>query len=423
MNTPATDTPILVGIMVDVSGSMTSSIRNARTSQNRLESFRDALEGLVRNYANTIERESRPGQGRVSIFAYGFGFGNPLSQLLGRKIPSVHDLFELPGEAASTVDIVHLAKQWPRYRSHVEGLATQMFGDTPMGEGFRTARERFSRESAPPGVARILFVLSDGEPTDCSAQEIVGIASELKAAGVFVVSCFVTGADVAEPRHIYGTAPRDWPDAAKLMFECASVIPNGSPFYFYLKEYGWKLDEGGRLFTQVNQSELLAEFMNVILSPVATEGQGAASSPTSRLQPVSPQSISSPEPTMRENTPGAPVEGKEAVGPLRNDASRREPGALGAKNPTGSTHVNWPAWVFGGLLVLFFMAIVWFKPQVQFSDQQQKLLRILASVLVGVISGLFTGALRLEGKIPVMNDVQIAAAGGFAGFALTFFLW
>jgi hypothetical protein len=44
---------------------------------------------------------------------------------------------------------------------------------------------------------------------------------------------------------------------------------------------------------------------------------------------------------MRENTPGAPVEGKKAVGPPRNDASRRGPGALGAKNPTGSTHVNY----------------------------------------------------------------------------------
>jgi hypothetical protein len=84
---------------------------------------------------------------------------------------------------------------------------------------------------------------------------------------------------------------------------------------------------------------------------------------------------------------------------------------------------NWPAWIFGGLLVLFFMGVIWFKPQVVIGNQQQKLLRILASVLVGVISGFFTGNLRLEGKVPALKDVQIGAIGGFAGFALTFFLW
>ena len=31
--------------------------------------------------------------------------------------------------------------------------------------------------------------------------------------------------------------------------------------------------------------------------------------------------------------------------------------------------------------------------------------------------------LKLEGKVPALKDVQIGAIGGFAGFALTFFLW
>jgi von Willebrand factor type A domain len=406
MNNPTEVKRILMGLLIDVSGSMASSIRNAKTSQNRLESFRDALESLVGDYAAAIEQGSKSNARRVEIFAYGFGFGNPLAQIFGRTGLAVRDLLLLGKKASSTLDIVELAKDWTQYKVHIEGLAVEMFGSTPMGAGFQTVRDRFKSESARGACEKILFVLSDGEPIDFTAAEIEGMAQELKDSGILIVSCYVMSEDLAEPRHIYGDAPSDWSAGAKLMFNCASVVPKDSPFYFYLKEYGWKVDEAGRLFTQVNQSELLAEFMNVVLSPLKDEPQ-RRTAPAPAKRAVPPKEVANA-------TMSAETHPKEADHP---------PGGMPSRAASITAGVNWPAWIFGGLLIVFFMGIVWFRPQTKFDELQQKLVKILAAVCVGVVSAFFTGALRLEGKVPMVKDVQVGALGGFAGFVLTYFLW
>ncbi len=269
---PTPEQPLLVGLLVDVSASMATSIQN-RTgqSQSRLESFRDALEDLV-DKAKEMSRveSSEKIAPLIKIFAYGFGFGNPLSLLFGGPGPKVRDLLVLPGESTSTVSIDQLAHQWDDYRRHVEGMAREMFGDTPMGEGFRLVLDRFRRELAsgrftgPP----VLFVLSDGEPTDVSSPEVVETAQEIKKAGVLLVSCYVTDEDIVEARRIYGAAQKNWPDDARLMFECSSVIDAASSFYSYLREFRWTVENNGRFFTQINQSEMLSEFMNAVLSPL-----------------------------------------------------------------------------------------------------------------------------------------------------------
>jgi hypothetical protein len=270
---PTPEQPLLVGLLVDVSGSMATSIQNrAGQSQSRLEGFRDALDDLVER----AKEMSRVGSSEkiaplIKIFAYGFGFGNPLSLLFGGRGPEVRDLLALPGESTSTVSIDKLADQWDDYRRHVEGMAKEMFGSTPMGEGFRLVRDRFRRELAsdsftgPP----VLFVLSDGEPTDVSSpSEVLETAKEIKKAGVLIISCYVTDEDIVESRRIYGAAQKNWPDGARLMFECSSIIDTASSFYSYLREFRWTVEDSGRFFTQINQSELLSEFMNAVLSPL-----------------------------------------------------------------------------------------------------------------------------------------------------------
>jgi hypothetical protein len=82
-----------------------------------------------------------------------------------------------------------------------------------------------------------------------------------------------------------------------------------------------------------------------------------------------------------------------------------------------------PAWVFGGVLLLFIMAVVWFKPNEIFGGPQQQLVRILGSVAVALLAGFFTGSLQLGGRVPFANDIQIAAVGGFAAFVFTFMAW
>lgn len=269
---PTPDQPLLIGLLVDVSGSMRSSIQNRRgKSLNRLESFRDALDDLI-SRAKEMSRvdSSEKIAPLIKIFAYGFGFGNPLSLLFGGKGGPVRDLLDIPGEPSSTVSIDKLANSWMYYRRHVESMAIEMFGSTPMGDGFKTVLARFGHELRYSKFAGqpVLFVLSDGDPTDASSEQIVEIAKQLRQIGVLIVSCYVTDDDIAEPRHIYGVAPGDWPKGAKLMFESASLVPPTSSFDSYLREYSWTIESKGRFFTQVNQSEILSEFMNAILSPL-----------------------------------------------------------------------------------------------------------------------------------------------------------
>jgi hypothetical protein len=261
---------LLIGLLVDVSGSMRSSIRNpSGDAINRLESFRASLDELVARGGRLSKTEQETPQQVARLFAYGFGFGNPLALAFGGSPLPVRDLLELPGEETSTVPIDVLSNRWSEYRDNVESMALEMFGDTPMAAGLSEAGERFGREvNQAPYDQTVLFLLSDGQPTDASFDEIVKTARELQDQGILIVSCYVTDEDLTESRRLYSSPQDEWSEAARLMFECASVLPNKSPYERYMKEYSWSLDDQGRLFAQINESQTLTEFMNLLLSPL-----------------------------------------------------------------------------------------------------------------------------------------------------------
>ena len=156
-----------------------------------------------------------------------------------------------------------------------------MFGATPMLEGVRVVTKRFQEERRNHDFCGcILFLLSDGEPTDSSADQVVTAARELTSTDVVIVSCFVTNHDITSTRHLYGAAQREWPSEAKLMFDVASCIPVDSSFYTYLREHNWKLEPNARLFTQVNQSQVLSEFLQVLVSPLQDTDRKQSASQT-----------------------------------------------------------------------------------------------------------------------------------------------
>jgi hypothetical protein len=163
---PTSENPLLIGILVDVSLSMTSAIENkSGTSKDRLESFRDALKALAKR-ARGLSKDKIGAQvaPRVHVFAYGFGFNNPLSDFFGRTGAPVRDLLAVPGLRSTTVGVDLLAERWSQFQKHVEGLAADMFGGTPMAEGLAIVLERFRQERATRNYygRPVLFILSDG---------------------------------------------------------------------------------------------------------------------------------------------------------------------------------------------------------------------------------------------------------------------
>jgi hypothetical protein len=275
MKNPTKNAPLLAGLLVDVSGSMTSAIQNkSGTSMNRLQSFQAALGDLAKSVEQSAFSSGTEGE-TIQLFAYGFGFGNPLSFLFGGEGKPVRDLLEVGTVSASTIGLRYLARNWGTYKAHVESLALQMFGETPMLEAFRIARERFAseRKRLQPS-SLVLLVVSDGEPTSATPQQVMEHSLALKADGVTVVSCYITAQDLTVPRHLYGRAVSDWPAGARLMFDCSSELPHGSGFDGYLRENGWHIEDRARLFTQVNQSEVLAEFIGMLGSSITSPSPG-----------------------------------------------------------------------------------------------------------------------------------------------------
>lgn len=267
---PTPERPLLVGILVDVSASMRGSMGDSRS---RLETFRDSLRDLaVRARELSVGEDQQKVAPLVKLFAYGFGFGNPISTLFGYSGDPVRDLLKLPGQHGSTIPLNEVAEHWAVFENHLKSLARSMGGNTPMHAGFQIVAGRIANEVSHAAYAAepVLFVLSDGMPSEGtgSSTEILNVAAKLQKSGTIIVSCYVTDDDIGEPRRLYGSVPKGWPPGAELMFKCASSVPSSSQFERSLVEYKWKLERHCRLFTQVNQSEILSEFMDLILSPL-----------------------------------------------------------------------------------------------------------------------------------------------------------
>lgn len=271
--------PLLVGLAIDVSASMTRTIHNPfGPKMNRLEAFRDSLRRLAERGRDLSRRDATGAPvALVKLFAYGFGFGNPLSVILGREGPPVRDLLVLPNHDSSLVSIADIAESWERYESRLEDLAVEMFGSTPLREAldFVQARFDFELERGRFRESPILFVLSDGMPNQGTAESVLAQAARLRARGVTVVSCYVTDYDIADDRHLYAHPSTRWPEDARLMFDCSSEIPEGSDFANYLVEHKWAIDPGARLFAQINRSDILTEFLSLVISPVEQNRRGA----------------------------------------------------------------------------------------------------------------------------------------------------
>jgi von Willebrand factor type A domain len=239
--------PLVIGILVDVSASMREAIYTSEPGAvNRLEAFSKSLENLVKRAATSHRENHGDTAPSVRLFAYGFGFGNVLSALLGKSGQNVRDLLAPGGRGERTMDVVQLADHWDDHSKNVRSMAIDMFGDTPMRKALELAQIRIEFETSERPTRSVLYVLSDGEPTDGSPDNILAIASKIKANGTTLVSCFVTNADITDPKHLYATRRRGWPDAATLMFDCASTIEPGTSFETYLHEYGWRVEEYSR---------------------------------------------------------------------------------------------------------------------------------------------------------------------------------
>jgi von Willebrand factor type A domain len=136
-----------------------------------------------------------------------------------------------------------------------------------MKQAMERIQARFERElqKRPQDTASVLFLLSDGAPTDGNPYPV---AEVMISKGVTIVSCFITNLDIADPRKLFAEPESHWSKEARLMFDMASNIEDGSDFAQFLMKKGWTISPQGKLFVQLNHSDILEEFISVVLSPL-----------------------------------------------------------------------------------------------------------------------------------------------------------
>ncbi|GAA2065335.1 hypothetical protein GCM10009839_91190 [Catenulispora yoronensis] len=269
---PTADRPLLLGLLVDVSGSMIKSLIASPdgSQQTRIDSVRESLNGLVeRAIVYCTAPSSADILPKLGIFAYGFGFGNPWSFLSGWSGPPVVDLLDLPGRRSSTLGVGELAGDWSAVQEYDRTLMRHMGGVTPMFKALTLARDRIAQERAARAWTDqpVLFVLSDGMPTDAEPAEILRLVDEIKASGVLVMTCLLAEEGLADRRRMYAEAEPHWPPAARLMFHCASPLGEDMPIADQLsQEFGWAVVPDARAFAIIDSSKSLAAFLASTLS-------------------------------------------------------------------------------------------------------------------------------------------------------------
>ncbi len=333
--------PLLIGLGVDLSGSMRGNIRNnSGGAMNRLEGFRISLQETVAGISKDLGQYADEEKPPVDVFAYGFGLrhrsvahadlfslikvgrdvispeeierlkekhtnevrrqyeekarqyggaADVARRYLGSYVDQVERSYRTQAEAEvknrvlaevadrvasrlqtlgeTTLTIQEVVDFWNQSGQAFEEAEELIFGATPMCGALKEIKDRFERElkQRPPGTLATLFLLSDGDPTDGSPKKTLEAIRDL---GVTVVSCYVTDHDVAAPRTLYGQPLAGWPQGAELMFDAASQVPDDSDFSNFLLRKGWSIHPDARLFVQLNHTDVLNEFMELLALPL-----------------------------------------------------------------------------------------------------------------------------------------------------------
>jgi hypothetical protein len=141
-----------------------------------------------------------------------------------------------------------------------ENIEPFIYGLTPLYESLEKATNLFE---GFPSKRKLLFVLSDGQPTDGrnkGSNEMEKIRSKLENAGVKIVSCFIAGSTDIDPKRLYDEEQADWEPGATFLFSLSSEVPTQHLPRAILIKRGWTIDgtkNETKLFMQVNHPDNL----------------------------------------------------------------------------------------------------------------------------------------------------------------------
>ena len=147
-----------------------------------------------------------------------------------------------------------------RINELTETVEPYIYGGTPLFRAIEHSVELFSH-SEFANHEKILFILSDGDPSDGKDERHPQLR-KLSKLGVKIASCFITREKISNPRRLYGSRNAKWKEPAKFMFGISSIIKMEEiPRTLFVKK-GWDIDffnNETRIFFQVNHPDVIKD--------------------------------------------------------------------------------------------------------------------------------------------------------------------
>ena len=158
----------------------------------------------------------------------------------------------------------------------MQSVEPYIYGGTPFYKSIEKAIELFQASSFSSH-KKLLFILSDGDPTDGESTDFARIdqvVHELTEVDVTVVSCFVTDSEQVEPKRLFGWMRLRWKSGEKFMFSLSSKLSTQSLPRTVFVDRGWTIDITNNvthLFLQVNHPDHLREACEVARKVVCSQ--------------------------------------------------------------------------------------------------------------------------------------------------------
>ncbi|XP_068738582.1 uncharacterized protein [Montipora capricornis] len=153
-----------------------------------------------------------------------------------------------------------------------ETVEPYIYGGSPLFRAIKHSVKLFSH-SEFANHEKILFILSDGDPSD-GKGETHSHLQELSRLGVKIVSCFITREEISNPRRLYGSRSVTWEEPAKFMFGISSIIKTQEIPRTFFDKRGWEIDFSNnetRLFFQVNHPDIIKDVCDVAKRAVLSQ--------------------------------------------------------------------------------------------------------------------------------------------------------
>ena len=161
----------------------------------------------------------------------------------------------------------HLSQE--RLEEIMEGIDSFVYGLTPLIRALNQAKRIFSTHRYKE-LQKVLFVLSDGDPTDGSNAPTY----QLEKLGVKTICCYITQNHIINPKQLFGAKRDYWDKPVEFMFNLSSEIETALlPRTIFVKR-GWEVETTNnrtKLFAQVNHPALLNEIADFVQNVLTSQ--------------------------------------------------------------------------------------------------------------------------------------------------------